>query len=62
MSAEFVRGEIRDGRLRANATKKNHRYVYRITAEQFDEYRSTHWRTVSRGTNSQSNQASQQTN
>lgn len=44
VSAQFIRGEILDGRLKANVTKRKVRHVYRITEEQFAEYEATHWR------------------
>jgi len=44
VSTEFIRQEIHAGRLKANATRRTKRWVYRITADQFDEYRTTHWR------------------
>jgi hypothetical protein len=61
MSGEYVRGEIRDGRLKANALiRAGKRTVYRITPSQFEEYKARHWRPdVSRGTISQNNQHSQ---
>lgn len=57
VSGEYVRGEIRDGRLKANVTQKDgKRATYRITREQFAEYVERHWRRVSRSTSSQPNQ------
>jgi hypothetical protein len=44
VSSEFVRGEILAGRLDANITRRRQRNTYRITSEQFEEYRSMHWR------------------
>lgn len=58
VSSEFVRGEILAGRLEANITRRWLRNTYRITREQFDQYRVKHWR-VSRGTDTQTNQPTQ---
>jgi hypothetical protein len=45
MSAEFVRGEIRDGRLAANVIKREgKRTVYRVTDDQLARYIADCWR------------------
>ena len=62
VSSEFIRGEIRDGRLQAIVVKHpgRRRAVIRVTPAQFAEYQETVWRpTVPRGTNNQPNQSSQ---
>jgi len=57
MSSEYVRGEIRDGRMQANVTvRAGKRTVYRITPIQLEDYKARHWRPVPRGTNNQYSQ------
>jgi len=44
MSPEFIRGEIKDGRLRARKyTTPRGRVVYRIDQAAFELYLDTHW-------------------
>jgi hypothetical protein len=45
MSGEFIRGEIRDGRLKARIfTAGRRRAKYRIEESDFIAYRDEHWR------------------
>jgi excisionase family DNA binding protein len=47
VSAEFIRGEIKDGRLPARKFERaSGRTVYRIDVERFEEYVDRHWRST----------------
>jgi len=54
MTTEFVRGEIRDGRLPAcRLCRDGKRPAYRVRAEDFDAYLARYWSRASRSTTSQ---------
>jgi hypothetical protein len=47
VTANFMRGEIRDGRLKARTLARHgKRTVYRVVAEDFAAYCAKHWRLV----------------
>jgi hypothetical protein len=44
VTVHFVRGEIRDGRIRARKLERDgKRPIYRVSADDFNAYVSKHW-------------------
>lgn len=44
VTGEFIRGEIRDGRLDALVYVKGKRHLYRIDPEAWQAYKDRYWR------------------
>lgn len=43
MSPGFIRGEIQDGRLKANIVRRGKKTIYRVELEDLKAYCAEHW-------------------